>query len=197
MDTGIVLIGPMCAGKSSTAKILAERLGRQYVDLDELRWAYYRELDAYEELVALLKSGEIGLLEQYNYWKPFEAHAVERVVPEYPNCVLDFGAGHGVYEDEALLARVQQALSTVAHVILLLPAPDVAEATAVVNTRFAKLLQEVAGTVNPEALLLNEHFVKHPSSRRLASQIVYTGDQTPEQVCDEIVKRIGGQMPPL
>lgn len=191
MDTGIVLIGPMCAGKSSTARLLAERLGRQYVELDELRWAYYRELDAYEEVVALLKSGKMGLLEQYDRWKPFEAHAVERVVQDYPNCVLDFGAGHGVYEDEALLARVQHALSTVAHVILLLPAPDMAEATAVVNTRFAKLLQEVAGTVNPEALLLNEHFVKHPSSRRLATQIVYTGDLLPEAVVEMILQKIG------
>jgi hypothetical protein len=191
MDTTIVLIGPMCAGKSSTAKILAERLSLPYIELDELRWAYYRELDAYEELVALLKSGEIGLLAQYGYWKPFKAHAVERVVQEYPNCVLDFGAGHGVYEDEALLARVQHALSTVAHVILLLPAPDVAEATAVLNARFAQLLQEVAGTVNPEALQLNEHFVKHPSSRRLATQIVYTGDLMPEAVAEMILQQIG------
>ncbi|MBK8903424.1 MAG: shikimate kinase [Anaerolineaceae bacterium] len=193
MDTSIVLIGPMCAGKSSTARFLAERLGRRYVELDELRWDYYRELDAYEEVVALLKSGEIGLLDQYNYWKPFEAHAVARVVQDHPNCVLDFGAGHGVYEDEVLLARVQQALATVAHVILLLPSPDVEEATAVLNTRFAQLLQEVAGTVNPEALLLNEHFVKHPSSRSLATQIVYTGDKTPEEVCDEIVKELGSR----
>lgn len=191
MDTTSVLIGPMCAGKSSTAKILAERLGLPYIELDELRWAYYRELDAYEELVALLKSGEIGLLAQYNYWKPFEAHAVERVVQEYPNCVLDFGAGHGVYEDEALLARVQHALSSVAHVILLLPSADVAEATAVLNARFAQLLQEVAGTVNPEALQLNEHFVKHPSSRRLATQIVYTGDLMPEAVAEMILQQIG------
>lgn len=191
MDKTIVLIGPMCAGKSSTAKILAERLSLPYIELDELRWAYYRELDAYEELVALLKSGEIGLLAQYGYWKPFEAHAVERVVQEYPNCVLDFGAGHGVYEDEALLARVQHALSTVAHVILLLPAPDVAEATAVLNTRFAQLLQEVAGTVNPEALQLNEHFVKHPSSRRLATQIVYTDDLMPEAVAKVVLQQIG------
>lgn len=191
MDTTIVLIGPMCAGKSSTARLLAERLGYPYVELDERRWDYYRELDTYEDVVALLKSGEIGLLDQYNYWKPFEAHAVARVVQEYPNCVLDFGAGHGVYEDEALLARVQQALATVAHVILLLPSPDVVEATAVVNTRFAKLLQEVAGTVNPEALLLNEHFVKHPSSRRLATQIVYTGDLLPEAVVEMILQKIG------
>lgn len=192
MNTTIVLIGPMCAGKSSTARLLAERLGCPYVELDELRWAYYRELDAYEEVVAMLKGGQIGLLDQYNYWKPFEAHAVTRVVQDYPNCVLDFGAGHGVYEDEVLLASVQQALSSVAHIILLLPAPDLEESTAVVNTRFAKLLQEVAGTVNPEALQLNEHFVKHPSSRRLATTILYTGEHTPEEVCDEIVTRIGG-----
>lgn len=184
----IVFIGPMCAGKSSTARLLAQRLGMQYIALDALRWHYYQELGYDEQMAALLRSSEPGLLERSSYWKPFEAYAVERVVQEYPNCVLDFGAGNGVFEEAELFNRVKQALSAVAHVILLLPCPDLAEATAVLNTRLAQLLQKVAGTVNPEALLLNEHFVNHPSSRQLATQIIYTGEQTPEQVCETIVQ---------
>lgn len=190
MDTTIVLIGPMCAGKSSTARLLAARLGLERIELDALRWNYYREIGYDEEMAALLKSSKPGLLERSAYWKPFEAYAVERVVQDYPNCVLDFGAGNAVFEDEALLARVQQALAPIEHVILLLPSPDLEEATAVVNTRFAKLLQEVAGTVSPEALLLNEHFVKHPSSRRLAKTITYTGSMSPEEVCEAILRKI-------
>jgi shikimate kinase len=191
MNATIVLIGPMCAGKSSTARLLAERFGLKCIELDELRWGYYREIGYDEEMAALLKSSKAGLLERASYWKPFEAYAVERVVQDYKNCVLDFGAGNAVFEDEALFTRVQQALAPVEHVILLLPSPDLDASTAVVNTRFAKLLAEVAGTVNPEALLLNEHFVKHPSSRRLAKMVIYTEDKTPKEVCDEIMKRIG------
>ena len=187
----IALIGPMCAGKSSTARLLATRLGMAHVELDRLRWDYYQEIGYDEQMATLLRSSEPGLLERSNYWKPFEAYAVERAVQDFPGCVLDFGAGNGVYEDAALFARVQQALATVAHVILLLPTPDLAEATAVVNTRLAQLLQEVAGTVNPEALRLNAHFVNHPSSRQLATQIIYTGEQTPEQVCETIVQNLG------
>ena len=192
MNTTIVLMGPMCAGKSSTARLLAARLGLEHVELDALRWGYYREIGYDEEMAALLKSSKPGLLERSAYWKPFEAYAVEKVVQDYQNCVLDFGAGNAVFADEALFARVQQALAPIEHVILLLPSPDLDEATAVVNRRFAQLLEKVAGEVNPEALLLNEHFVKHPSSRRLAKMIVYTGDKTPEEVCDEIVKRLRG-----
>ncbi|MCA9917262.1 MAG: hypothetical protein KC445_04885 [Anaerolineales bacterium] len=188
MTHTIALIGPMCAGKSSTARLLAQRLEMQYVELDALRWNYYQEIGFDEQMATLLKSSEPGLLQRASYWKPFEAYAVERAVQDYPNCVLDFGAGNGVYEDEALLNRVKQTLAAVPHVFLLLPSPDNEEATAVVNKRFARLLQEVAGTVSPEALLLNEHFVKHPSSRQLATQIVYTGEQTPAQVCDAILQ---------
>ena len=186
-----MLIGPMCAGKSSTARLLAARLGLKHIELDALRWDYYREIGYDAEMAALLKSSQPGLLERSAYWKPFEAYAVERVVQDYQNCILDFGAGNAVFEEEALLARVQQALAPIAHVLLLLPSPDLDASTAVVNARFAQLLQEVAGTVNPEALLLNEHFVKHPSSRRLATQIIYTAEQTPEQVCNTIVQKIG------
>lgn len=190
MSDTIALIGPMCAGKSSTARLLAACLGVAHVELDRLRWDYYKEIGYDEQMAALLRSSEPGLLERSSYWKPFEAYAVERVVQDFPGCVLDFGAGNGVFEDTVLFNRAKQALSAVAHVILLLPSPDLAEATAVVNTRFAQLLQEVAGTVNPEALLLNEHFVKHPSSRQLATQIIYTGEQTPEQVCEIIAQQI-------
>ncbi len=192
MNATIVLIGPLCAGKSTTARLLAKRTGLEHIELDKLRWDYYREIGYDEEMAALLKSSQPGLLERSAYWKPFEAYAVERVVQDHQNCILDFGAGNAVFEDETLLARVQQALASIEHVILLLPSPDLDEATAVVNARLTQLLQDVAGTVNPEVLLLNEHFVKHPSSRRLAKMIVYTGDKTPEEVCDEIVKRIEG-----
>lgn len=191
MTTTIVLIGPICAGKSTTSRLLADRLGLDRIELDELRWNYYRELGYDEEMAALLKSSEAGLLERSTYWKPFEAYAVERVVADHKNCVLDFGAGNAVFEDKALFNRVQNALALIEHVILILPSPNLDESTAILNARFSKLLQEVAGTVNPEALLLNEHFVKHPSSRRLAKTIIYTGNQTPEEVCDELVNRIG------
>jgi deoxyadenosine/deoxycytidine kinase len=37
----VVLIGPIAAGKSSVAEVLAEQLGCRNVPLDLVRWAYY------------------------------------------------------------------------------------------------------------------------------------------------------------
>lgn len=36
------------------------------------------------------------------YWQPFEAYAVERLLAEHHNCIIDFGAGHSVYEHHVL-----------------------------------------------------------------------------------------------
>ncbi|WP_457155472.1 hypothetical protein [Mesorhizobium sp. P5_C1] len=39
--------------------------------------------------------------------------------------IIDFGAGHSVYEDDVLLARVQTAVKRASHVVYLLPSPDI------------------------------------------------------------------------
>lgn len=185
----IILIGPMCAGKSTVADLLAAKLGILRVEIDELRWAYYEETDYDKETARQMhETGDIlGLLD---YMKPFEAHAVERVVVEKPGCVIDFGAGHSVYEDEALLERAEQALAPVEHVILLLPSPDLDESTRVLNERFRKLLKREVGHVNEGLLALNESFVKHPSNHLLAKQVVYTEGKNPEETAEEIAAGI-------
>ena len=83
----------------------------------------------------------VGLL---NYWKPFEAQAVEPALTDYQG-VIDFGAGHSVYEDETLLARVQKALAPYPNVILLLPSPDLDESVAIVNARFSEMVKKEVG----------------------------------------------------
>jgi hypothetical protein len=119
----VVLIGPMAAGKSSVATLLAERTGRRNVPLDMVRWAYYFKagFDLAEQRRREHESGRLGRLA---YWKPFEAHAVERVLADFPDAIIDFGAGHSVYDDEQLLARVQVALAPVPHVSCSSPRSD-------------------------------------------------------------------------
>lgn len=57
-------------------------------------------------------------------WKPFEAYAVERMMADRPLAVIDFGAGHSVFEDETLFERVRVALEPFPNVVLLLPSAD-------------------------------------------------------------------------
>ncbi len=98
MLSDIILIGPIGAGKSTVGALLADRLHLPQCSMDEHRWDYYREIGYNEELAKHKREIE-GFWGIYQYWEPFEAHAVERLLSKYKNCVVDFGSGHSVYED--------------------------------------------------------------------------------------------------
>jgi shikimate kinase len=178
----IILIGPMRSGKSTQAKLLAEALGLPRCSMDEVRWGYYREIGYDHE-----KQREIGEKEGfggiYRYWKPFEAHAVERVLAEHPDCVIDFGAGHSVFEDDTLFERVRKALAPYPNVVLLLPSPDLEESIEILRDRNS-------GSPRPGQSDLNSHFVRHHSNFDLAKIFIYTKGKTPEETRDSILAAI-------
>jgi hypothetical protein len=178
-----VLIGPMAAGKSTLGRLLARRLGRPRVALDDVRFAYYAEL-GYDPALADRLRREAGFLALARYWKPFEVHAVERALAEHRGCVFDFGAGHSVYDDPALFARAQRALAPFAHVVLLLPAPDPTESVRVLRERRGGR-PAVHGGVD-----FDEYFVTHPSNRTLATHTLYTAGQTPDEACEALVRLV-------
>lgn len=175
----IILIGPMKVGKSTVARLLAERLGLRRHALDKNRWTYYAEI-GYDEEHARRLAGSESLEAALKYWKPFEVHAVERHLAESRDCVVDFGAGYSVQEDPLLYERVRIALAPHPYVVLLLPCPDVEEAIACLNER-----------VDEDLRGLNEHYVRHPANRALATAVVYTRGKTPEETCDDVLRTLG------
>jgi shikimate kinase len=172
----------MHAGKSTVARLLAECWGVRRICMDHVRWDYYREIgyDEAKQKEAYDRGGFAGMVA---YWKPFEAHAVERLLSDVKaeRCVIDFGAGHSVYEDPALFERVRAAMEPVT-VVLLLPSSDVAESIAILRARRDVLHPKQAG----QPTEVNEHFLRHPSNASLAKFTVYTKDRTPEQTAEEI-----------
>jgi hypothetical protein len=178
----IILIGPIGAGKSTLAARLAERLGVPRCAMDVERWPYMQEA-GYDPAVAdQIKKRDKHYRNVFAYWKQFEAHMVERLLAEHRGQVVDFGASQSVYEDEADFARVQAALADYANVVLVLPAPDPAESLRVLK---ARVWDGVAGGFDFQA-----HFVMHPSNRRLATLTVYTESSTPDETCNEILRRL-------
>lgn len=175
----------MRAGKTTVGRLLAEKLGVQQVTLDRVKRDYYAEMgfDA-EHSRRLLETG--GYTAALPYWKPFEIHAVERVLADYPNdTVIDFGAGHSVYEDAGLFERAQNALRDFPYVIFLTPTDDVEAAIRVLQQR--DLDDGESGL--PE---INEHFIRHPSNQLLAKATFYTLDTTPEATCEAILAHLAG-----
>ncbi|CDQ41554.1 MULTISPECIES: hypothetical protein [Virgibacillus] len=180
----IILIGPICAGKSTVAELLSDKTKIHRCTMDDLRFDYYKEIGFSEEQQNKIRE-DYGYMAMYEYWKPFEAHAVKRVLEDYPNYIHDFGAGHSVYEDEGLFREVKDALGNYENVFLLLPSQNEMESINVLNER---LKEE---TSNKEAYKLNEHFVKHKSNKLLAKQIIYTNGNSPEMIADKIIQISG------
>lgn len=181
----VILIGPMGAGKSTQGKLLATALGLPQRSMDELRWGYYREIGFDDEKQRQIGEKE-GFGRVYRYWKPFEAHAVERLLADHHDCVIDFGAGHSVFEDAELFERVQKALAPYPNVVLLLPSPDLEESIRVLHTRYG-------GGPPPGEFDLNSHFIRHRSNYDLAKVVIYTEGRTPEETCDSILAAIAAR----
>ncbi|MBY7144790.1 shikimate kinase [Virgibacillus sp. NKC19-3] len=181
MSSTIILIGPICAGKSTVAEEISTQTGIPQRPMDDQRFDYYKEIGFSIEKQNEIRKND-GYMAMYAYWKPFEAHAVKRILEDYPNGIHDFGAGHSVYEDQSLFTNVKNILNDYENVFLLLPSPNERESINVLNKR----LKDV--TTNNDVYKLNEHFVKNKSNRLLAKYIVYTNGSSPEEVADKIIE---------
>ena len=186
MQTPIVFIGPMCTGKSTLARLLAEELNLPRVELDEVRWDFYNEA-GYEDRAARVAFDQGGTSAFLAYCKPFEVHAVERVLRSHPDSVIDFGAGHTVQDNPDHAARIARALAPLSNIFLPLPAPDPERCVQVLNARLRELLQREVGSVDKDVLELNATFVRHPANQVLAKHILYTEGETPQETCQRVM----------
>jgi hypothetical protein len=92
-DPQVILIGPVCAGKSTLAPLTADLLDLQAIDLDLVAAEYYDEagvgIQVFRE-----KAESDGFLSAYRWWQRGFPHAVRRVLQDYPRAVISLGAGH-------------------------------------------------------------------------------------------------------
>ena len=187
MRSEIIFIGPVGAGKTTLGTLVAEALQLPKHSLDDLRWGYYDEI-GYDVATMKASDAKEGFAGVYQYWKPFEIHAVERMLEEHKDCVFDFGAGHSVYANDGLFARAERALAPFSNVVLILPSPDLEESLC--------LLQEVPrnrqlAKEHPDLHeKLQRHLVTHHSNHDLAKHVVYTHGKSPEQSRDELLEAV-------
>ena len=189
MNSTIVLIGPLGAGKTTIGCLLSEKLNLPLCSLDNIRWAYYEEVGYDKTLAAKIATSDQGFRGVLHYSKPFEAQMVEKVLADHHG-IIDFGASNSVYDDTDLLARVENTLAPYPNVILLLPSPDMDESAVLLKTRLTRMLTEAGKEFTDELFELNEYFIKHPSNHQLAKLVVYTKDKTPVKICEEIVLKL-------
>ena len=183
MKSEIILIGPIGSGKTTVAELLYMRTMLPHRSMDLLRWKYFDEI-GYDREFARERYIEDGLWGMYRYWKPFEAYAAKRMMEDFRECIYDFGASQTVYEDGELFKQVSDLFAPFPHVILLLPSPDPDESIQILNSR---------NTYDTDTQRqINEHFVLHHSNYDLAKYTSYTKGKSPDETCEDILKRVRG-----
>jgi hypothetical protein len=124
-----LLIGPPCAGKSTLARLLAERSGRRVVCLDALRHTLLPILGCdLERAEALSRAGDHA--QWCRYVRPFEHRMLEWVLGERSDVVFDVGAGHVLPLDApqgrfALAASLADCLAGFAAIVHVTPSREV------------------------------------------------------------------------
>lgn len=168
LENSIILIGPMGSGKSTIANLLCKHFNMLHVSLDNR-----------EQLSSLYKKEE-----SFTAFKEFEFFLTGMVLTNLPApAIIDFGAGHSVYEDEIMFLEMKSLISKFSNIILLIPSEDKEESVAILNERKGIL----SGSKKD---LDNRHFVNVSCNYELATIIEYTKDKTPEQIANEIINQI-------
>jgi shikimate kinase len=83
----LTLIGPVGVGKSTTARLQAERLSLPHHVLDELRWSYFQQIKYDPAHVDPLAATQ-GIAAVLAYWERFEVRALEQVLTEYRTGII-------------------------------------------------------------------------------------------------------------
>lgn len=181
----VVLIGPVCVGKTTVLPPVAARLGRPFVDLDDIAESYYEEVgrgrDQLNEIGAA--RGDLGA---YLWWQEGHPHAVGRVLEDYPDAVVALGAGHTTYTDPTLFEQVRHLLAS-RLVVLLLPSPDSEASVALLRER-AMRLNGMDWMMDGVDIL--EQWVSGQQNRLLASTVVYIGSQGPEAAANAVLEAL-------
>lgn len=102
MLPGPVFIGPVAVGKTTVSKLVAAHLDRARVELDEVAMPYYHRCPEFDPARYNRLQATEGFLAAYRYWEPALVFALEQVVLDQPDAVLDLGAGHTSLLNEAL-----------------------------------------------------------------------------------------------
>ncbi|PTB63430.1 hypothetical protein BBK36DRAFT_1126976 [Trichoderma citrinoviride] len=187
MSETVILIGPEGSGKSTIGRILANDLSKELYSLDRHRDELYAPY-GYDKTLAERIYEEQGLWAFYQHWKPFEYKAVTHILQnakqegdEFYGKLLDFGAGHSVFEDPQELVHIEALMEPYRNVFLVVPCDDVDEVVRITEER------------RGHELGLNRHFVEHSSNRRLAKHTVYTKDMTAEECAEKVLRIIGSR----
>ena len=164
----IILIGPQGAGKSTVSRILREF----YPYMDRI------SLDNRDKYASIYKKRRL-----FKDYKNFELTLTGCLLSSLKKpSIIDFGAGHSVYEDPALDEKLRKMCSYFPNIYLLIPSRD---EDASLKTLAKRL------NLKPEDRKYKEikRFLGLRNNERIATHIIYESGKNPMNIAEEIVDK--------
>jgi shikimate kinase len=173
----IILLGSVAVGKTTTARLISEKINKPVISLDDLRFYYYKEIGYdHQHMKELHKKA--GIMAIFQYGKIFDAYSIERILKDHQDCIFDFGGGNVVSGYGFDLNRIRKALEPYENIVFLVPSRDNAETLEFIYKR---------RDIKPGDRELIEYLVYNHSNFDIAKHIVFVKDKTPEEVRDEVL----------
>lgn len=165
----IILIGPMGVGKSSISRELSRQTNLEVIPLDaeDKLSKYYDNRNHFDN------------------FKEFEFYLMSSVLTNLDEPkIIDFGAGHSIYENPLMFMEFKKLISQFENVVLLMPSENKEESLKIVNERIKQR------GVDDFKLKDNKHFIESNCNYEVATIIEYTNGKTIEQISSEIENKI-------
>ena len=173
LDQSYLFIGPMGVGKSTIAQDIARENSLDLVSLDNR-----------EKLNYLYKDRD-----KFNF-KDFEFYITATVLTSLDKpSVVDFGAGHSIYENPVMFYEMSKLIKRFKNVIYLLPSMDKEESLAILEERLRnRNVKDIGKTLNN-----NRHFIEMPCNESLATKTIFTANKSVEDIKKEVLKYSKGK----
>jgi len=174
----LILIGPCRSGKSTIAKIISKTISKPNICLDIVGYDFIKEIyNKKDEVLYKEYLNNQKYMEWFKLTRKYEAYVVERALEEYEDCVIDFGAGHSVYDNERYALKIIKLLEPYKNIFLLFPSVDIDRAVEILMKRYDYPLHIATG----------EYLIRHKSYFQLSKYVIYTEKKTPKETADEIL----------
>lgn len=130
----ILLIGPMCTGKSTLANKLHQSTNLPVIHIDEFRWSFL-ESNGYSREEEERIRHEKGFEGVFEYWRSFEFKLIEHVLSTIQEpSIIDFGAGQTIYEGKMLTDAIK-IFEGFKNIYLILPDENVEKTNSILKKR--------------------------------------------------------------
>lgn len=103
---------------------------------------------------------------------------LERVKKDGTYGIVDFGAGHSVYDDREIFERIKSMLKPFKNIVLLLPDKDEEKSLEIMKSRSTGDIRD------------NKKFFESSCNKELATMIVYGNNRQPLEIAEETIERI-------